>query len=128
MSSVPRFEYTLPQDTQRVAAEASINATLACTINPHLTRLEAEIQAFLGCERLKDATKYAPITNDFDAFAKLTIQSYTEAYLAVQKDYHDNPQNLETAQRELQELGPERALVELSRPIKKILQERGVSL
>lgn len=112
------YDYRLPQDNQRVIAEASINGKLACVINPHYTRAEIRHYARSICKKLLASTK--SVTNDFDVFTKLTVQAYAKEYLAAQKDYRAHPQNLEAAQRKLHEIGYQQAFLEMTRPVEKL--------
>ena len=87
-----KYEYVLPQDSKRLAIDATVFAGLDC-INDgpnNMSREVIEEKARRICERFKTETKAEYATNDFDLFNKIIIDNYVNVYLEKQKNYRED--------------------------------------
>jgi|SRR5690348_7199402 hypothetical protein len=87
-----KYEYNLPNDSKRLAIDATVFAGLdAIHDGPNTMSKELiEEKARRICERFKAETKSEYATNDFELFQKIIINNYVAMYLEKQKVYKND--------------------------------------
>ena len=123
------YEYLLPRDDGRVAADAAVSGSIAAIQDgiTEYTPVELDVRALIVCEQMKRATKARHISDDFYAFCETFKDNFIRNYTTKQKMFLNEETSLLKHIQEVNQMGGyEAAFKQMRADVIRTAEERRV--